>query len=52
VRETSSPEEGIGLAPPVSRKPDEPLGGSIDVESVPRRGSTLTVVLPQRRKAS
>ena len=43
-REKHSPGTGIGLV--ISRQLAESMGGSLEVRSVPQRGSTFTLVMP------
>ena len=46
----SRDERGVGLGLSIARSIAEAHGGSIDVESVPGRGSTFTVFLPVQSK--
>lgn len=45
---TESPGQGMGLGLSVSRSLAESMGGAIEVESLPGRGSCFTVTLPRR----
>ncbi|MEK6584061.1 MAG: HAMP domain-containing sensor histidine kinase, partial [Nitrospirota bacterium] len=42
----TTPEKGVGLGLPLSKKIIEGHGGKITVHSVPDQGTTLTVLLP------
>jgi PAS domain S-box-containing protein len=44
--------QGMGLGLAVSRTIVDSLGGSIEVESAPGRGTTMTIVLPAHREAA
>lgn len=44
--------EGSGLGLPLSQRLAENLGGRLDIESVPGRGTTVSVVLPRTPPAS
>jgi len=44
--------EGSGLGLPLSKRLAENLGGRLEIESVPGRGTTVSVVLPRMLPAS
>ena len=49
---TGGAEGGMGLGLSVSRSLSEALGGQIEVESTPGRGSRFTLVLPRSLKSA
>jgi two-component system sensor histidine kinase RegB len=49
---TKSPGSGMGLGVFLARNVVERLGGQIRIDSQPRVGTTVTVTLPRRQKAS